>query len=172
MFSRGYRGSRSRSGRPRPVIQSFKKVLNILPASFTAGFQSIFLVQGVDSVAVGQLSNTDAQVPTGAMVKFIEIQFCVANLVAVACYINCTIQLRHSGQTAQDPDTIGGNKQRNQVFHQDLYTVGLNQNSTHKFKFKIPKKFQRVREGDDWLLTWKNSASVNQSAQIIYKFYR
>ncbi len=171
MFRRSFRGGR-RSRGPKPVVQSFKKVLNFASASFTAGFQQELLAKGTDSVAAGQPTATNAEVPTGSSIRFFEIQFAVNNSVATPCYVNCSIQYTLDGQTVVDPDLVGGDKMRNQVLHQDLFTVGTNQNSTHKFKFKIPPKFQRIREGMSWLLVWSNSATVNREAQLIYKFYR
>lgn len=141
-------------------------------ATFTAGFQTEFLIQGVDSVAVGQTSPTDANVPTGAIVKYIEVQFSAHNVTAGPLFLNCTIQYKLDAQSFKDPDLIGGDRQRNQVMHMDLFSVGQHQNSTHKFKFKVPKGFQRVREGMNWGLVWNNSASVNRKVQVIYKFYR
>ncbi len=156
----------------RPVIQSFKKVLLYLEAGFSAGFQTERIALGVDSVAAGQTGVTDTQVPTGSLIKYIEVQFAISNLVSTPCYINCTLQYILSGQTFIAPSVVGGSGQRNQVLHMDMYSVGANQNSNHKFKFKIPEKFQRLREGMAWHLTWENNASVNRQAQIIYKFYR
>ncbi len=167
---RGFQGSRSRST-PRPVLNSYKKVLKFAPASFAAGFNNMFLIQGLDGITPKQTSSTDGQVPTGAVVKFIEVQFAVNNAVSTPVFVNCTLQYNDSTQVMQDPDTIGGNAQRNQCLHMDLFSVGQNQNSTHKFKFKIPKKFQRIRDGRDWALTWSNSNSVNVAMQAIYKFY-
>ncbi len=169
MFHRGYRGSRRRAF--RPVIKSYKKVLYGAPASFGAGFNSIFLVQGKDNISPNQSNATDADVPTGSIVKYIEIQFAISNLVSIACFINCSIQYTLAGQSAKNPNQIGGSNQRNQVMHLDLYSVGANQNSTHKFKFKVPKQFQRVKEGMDWTLTWSNSESVTMNSQAIYKMY-
>ncbi len=168
---RSFRGSRRRSSM-RPVIQSYKKVLNFAQASFTAGFQNELLVNGADSTAAGQTSATDATVPTGALVKFVEFQLAINNSVASPLYINVSLQYKNAGQTFQDPNAIGGNAQRNQVLHQELFSVGQDQNSTHKFKWKIPGKFQRIREARQWSVTWSCSASCNREAQCIYKFYR
>jgi len=167
----GYRGSR-RSHGPKPVVVSFKKVLNFASASFSAGFQSERFIIGKDSQTSEQLTATDSDVPTGSIVKYVEIQIALNNSVATPVYINCSIQYHLSGQTVVDPDLVGGDDQRNQVLHQDLFTVGQDQNSTHKFKFKIPKKFQRIRAGTEWKLVWSNSATVNREVQMIYKFYR
>jgi len=156
----------------RPMVNSYKKVQNSGQATFgTPGFQSEFLVQGVDNFT-GQLTATDANVQTGSIIKFIEVQFALANVLEGACFVNCTVQYTLSSQTVVDPDQVGGNQQRNQVLHQDMFSVGGFQNSTHKFKFKIPKKFQRVREGMDWVLVWSNSAAVTRNVQTIYKYYR
>ncbi len=170
---RSYRGSRRRSSmRPRQVVQSYKKVILHASASFTAGFQQEVMSTGVDSVAAGQTSATDVNVPTGAVITNMEIQFAAANVAAAACFINANVQYVQNNQTLQDPDTIGGNPQRNQVLYTKLYSVGEGQNSTFIIKFKIPKKFQRVREGMSWLFVWNNSASITRKMQVIYKFYR
>ncbi len=81
------------------------------------------------------------------------------------------MQYSLSTQPTVNANAIGGNDQRNQVIHQDLFTVGKDQNSTHKFKIKIPKKFQRVRAGMDWTITWTTDQTVTMSLQAIYKFY-
>ncbi len=94
----------------------------------------------------------------------------ITNAVNQTAYINCLLQYNVAGQTVLDPDLVGGNPQRNQVMHQELFSVGFNQNSTHKFKLKIPKKYWRMREGMAWNLVWSNSNTVNRRLQIIYKF--
>ncbi len=96
----------------------------------------------------------------------------ITNTTAQTAYINCSLQYALSGQGGIDPDVIGGNPQRNQVLHQELFQVGFNQNSTHKFKLRIPAKYQRMREGMKWILTWSNSNSINRRLQIIYKVER
>ncbi len=156
----------------KPVIQSYKKVLHFVNASFGAGFTNEFVATGVDSVAAGQTSNIDPNVPTGSIIKYIEFQFAAANISSTTCFINCTIQYLLAGQSAVDPNLVGGSAQRNQVLHMDLFSVGINQNSLHKFRFKIPKQFQRMRESRKWLLSWRTSASINRELQVIYKFYR
>ncbi len=166
--SRGFRGGRRRSS-PRPIVKTYKKVLNFAEASFAAGLRAETFVTGVDSVAIGQTSLTDANVPTGARIKFIEIQMPITNAVDQTAYINCSLQYKLSGQALADPDGVGGHPQRNQVLHQELFQVGFNQNSTHKFKLRIPKQFQRLREGMVWILAWSNSNTVNRRLQVIYK---
>ncbi len=156
--------------RSSPNRRTFKKVLNFSEASFTAGFRGETIALGVDAIGAGQTTATDGNIPTGSRLKFFEIQMPVTNAVDQTAYINCSIQLGLGGQSVIDPDAVGGNTQRNQVFHQDLFSVGFNQNSTHKFKVKIPAKYQRMREGMFWSIVWSNSNSVNRRLQIVYKF--
>ncbi len=167
-----FRGGRRRSSMARPVIQSYKKIIKIAPASYTAGFQNQIFLTGVDSIAAGQTGPTDGNVPTGSIIKYVEIQMLVANLAAAAGFINASIQYTLSGQSFINPELMGGHNQRNQCLHMDLFAVGEGQNSTHKFRFKVPKKFQRVREGTKWSMTWANNTTVTNASQMIYKFYR
>jgi len=169
---RSFRGGRSRS--TRPVMKTYKKVLNFQDiATFSSGFFQELIIAGTDSVAIGQTSNVDAVVPTGAVVKFIECQIAVSNVAtSVPIWINCSLQYLLGGQTVVDPDAVGGNPRRNQVLHQEMYSVGENQNSNHKFKFKIPKGFQRVREGMQWLIVWSTNGTVRRQMQIIYKVHQ
>ncbi len=156
-----------------PVIQSYKKVLNFAPTSRAASTKlNQILTTGTDSVAAGQTGVTDSAVPTGAVIKYIEISFSVANLVNVSQFFWYTIQMVHTGQSSVAPRVVGGNAQRNQVFHQVQFMVGQSQNSNHMFRFKIPKKFQRVREGDKWQLVFESDQVFTEACQVIYKFYR
>ncbi len=168
-----YRRRMRRSVRPRAVIQSYKKVLNFAPTSIAAGGNNTYiLVTGEDSVAAGQTSATDNGVPTGAVVKYIEIQFSAVNLVSVASFMHIAIQHLRSGQSIVGPNATGGDPQRNQVHHLDMYTLGANQNNNRRFRFKIPAKFQRVRDGDVWVFVTTCDSIHTAGAQVIYKFYR
>ncbi len=154
---------------PRPFVKTFKKVIFFINASFGVGFTNDFLATGTDGIAPNQTTATDVTVPTGSRIRFFEVQFAANNPVATPIYINCTLQYILVGQGGADPNTIGGNPQRNQVLHMDMFSVGFDQNSNHKFKFKIPPKFQRIREGMSWVLTWHTSGTVNRQMQCIYK---
>ena len=169
-----YRRFRRRSTLPRArqVIQSYKKVINHAPASRTTGKQAFGISTGVDSVAAGQTSATDTQVPTGSVIKFIEIQFSVSNLVSVSMFQWIAIQQLRSGQSSIAPNVVGGDPQRNQVHFQKMIQVGKDQNSNMTIRFKVPKKFQRVREGDIWEFTTIADQVSSSAVQIIYKFYR
>ncbi len=168
---RHFRGSRRRA--MAPVIQSYKKVLNVAGSSHAAAAVEVMtLTQGVDSVAAGQTSVTDAQVPTGAIIKYILIQFSAANATSALAFLHLSVQLLRSGQSAISPLVIGGNPQRNQVFHQDLMTLPANASINRTIRFKVPKSFQRVREGDKWIINRSADLVWGDALQVIYKFYR
>ncbi len=168
----GRRRSRRRSS-PRAVIQSFKKVINTGPSSRPATTKVDFDVsKGVDSVAAGQISAVDVDVPTGSVIKGFEVQYCVQNLVNVAAFLHVSIQQLRANQLSIDPRVVGGDPQRNQVFWQRVYCIGQNQNVNIIKRFKIPPKFQRVRDGDEWVLTVISSQVYTDTYQAIYKFYR
>ncbi len=157
---------------PRQVVQSYKKVLNIIPTSRVAQQNNEVLVIGVDSVAAGQTSNIDPNVPTGAIIKYIEVQLAVINLSPSAAFINTAFQYKLDGQSVADPIAIGGDARRNQVLHQSMFGIGADQNNTRTYRLKIPKKFQRLREGMQWVFVFRNSETISVALQVIYKFYR
>ncbi len=154
-------------------IQSYKKVINH-PGTSRASAANIEMGMstGVDSIAAGQTGPVDFQVPTGAVIKFFDIAFAVTNLVAVSMFMNVSIQLLRAGQVSISPIVIGGDPQRNQVFFQDFFNVGRDQNAPKHYRFKVPNRFQRVRDGDRWIFNSLGSAVHASGAQIIYKFYR
>ncbi len=164
------RRSRGRSRGMRPTIRTFKKVLNFAPASTGAGVQQDqVVITGVDNLAIGQTSPTDATVPTGSKIAYFEIQLALTNLSAVFCATHITIQRLVSGQTAISPLLVGGNAQRNQVFMQSLRSTGEGQNQTWTIKFKVPPKFQRMSEGTAWMFSFSSHVSTSFASQIIYK---
>lgn len=163
----------ARRSSTRNVIQSYKKVLNFAPASHAAAANAIFtLTNGVDSIAAGQTSVGDGNIPTGSLLKFIEIQFSAVNLVNIASFMHLTVQQVRSGQTAIPGNAVGGDPQRNQVHLQEMLSLAQSQNNNRKIRIKIPKKFQRVREGDRWQFTVTCDTIWTDAVQVIYKFYR
>ncbi len=156
-----------------PVIQSFKKVLNFAPASRAAGANITASISvGQDSVAAGQISTNDPNVPTGSIIKFFEIQWSLGNLTDGNNFLHCTIQRTHSGQSTIAANVVGGSPQRNQVFMQRSFQLGDRQSGSRTYRFKVPKKFQRVREGDAWFFTRTGNAVYTDALQVIFKFYR
>ncbi len=168
-----YRRMRRRSSMiPRNVIQSFKKVIDIAPESLTVNKHDILLSQGLDSTTAGQTSPTDVDVPVGSIIKHFNIDLAFINIGNTDCFLWITIQQLRSGQTGVNPRVVGGNNQRNQVFRQKMIGVPPDTNANIHWTFKIPKRFQRVRAGDTWVIRYENDNVVSRCAQIVYKFYR
>ncbi len=157
--------------RMAPVIQSYKQVRTDAPASRLANTSiPTVLVKGVDNYAGPTAAFNE--VPTGAIVKYIDIQHSCSNLVSNNQFFWITIQHTHSTQNTIDERTVGGDPQRNQVFMQKLFMLGKDQNSNRNYRFKIPKKFQRVRESDEWVFTRQSDKVFTDTLLTIYKFYR
>ncbi len=115
---------------------------------------------------------SDSTIPTGSLLKYFEIQHSVVNVVSAITSMVVSIQLVHAGQSAIDPRVAGGNPQRNQVFFIKSFMAGENQQNDLVLKFKVPPKFQRVREGDVWTYTYINDVAISDQVLIIYKFYQ
>ncbi len=158
---------------PRAVIQSFKKILNFAPSSHGAGTKvDAVLSLGTDSVAAGQTGATDAAVPTGSIITEFIIQFGVANLAAVSCFQHISVQRLDTTQVTIAPNVTGGSPQRNQVMFMGMRSIGEGQNMNWELRYKVPKKYQRVREGSFWVFTTLATVATTDSIQVIYKFYR
>jgi len=155
------------------VIQSFKMVVNHAPTSRAAGASITHrILRGVDSISAGQSGPTDADIPTGSVVKFIELQYSAVNLVTVAMFMHTTVQLKRSGNATISPLLVGGNPLRNTIINQSMRNIGKDQNANWVLRLKIPSIYQRIRDGDDWNLVSNASQVYTDAAQFIYKFFR
>lgn len=148
-------------------------MLNHAPQSIMTQKVDYPIAIGVDSVAAGQTGPTNADIPTGSSIRYIEIQFSWANLENNAAnFMFMSIQRTLSGQNTIAPNVVGGNAQRNQVHWQMQRSLGENQNGNIVIKFKVPKKYQRVRELSVWNFTVIATDNTVNAVQIIYKYYR
>lgn len=82
--------------------------------------------------------------------------------------MHLSVQKIHTGQSTVAPNVVGGNPQRNQVFHQSLRVLGQLQNMNYSYTFKVPKKYQRIREGDAWAFVYQSSQIWTDAVQVIY----
>ncbi len=167
---RHYSRAMARGRGPRPFVKTFKKIINSAQASVTSGNNIEILATGVDAISPKQTTATDTDVPTGSRIRYMEIQFAAVNLLTGAAMLNVSIQYKLSGQSFVDPNLAGGHAQRNQIMHQVMYSAGPDQNASRIFKFKVPSKFQRLKEGMVWGLVWNGSGTVTRIVQTIYKF--
>ncbi len=165
---RGYRGMRRQSIR-NPGI-TFKKVINEASASELSGKIDFIIASGVDGISPTQATAVDHTVPVGGIISKFNIWINYASLANVAVFVTWSIQLLHKSQSSIDPLLVGGDDQRNQVMLMGVKSVGLNQNSDIQIKFNVPKKFQRIRAGDFWVVT-TNATNVSTAQKMcIYTF--
>ncbi len=164
------RGRRRYNSRPRIVQRTYKKVLNFAPSSHAAGLQiDNRLVTGTDANAIGQVTSTDAIVPTGSVIEEFVIQYGAVNLSAISNFHHFCIQYTVGTQTAFVPcNIVGGNTQRNQVLLQGMRSMNQNQNYNITMRYKIPRRFQRVKEGMFWVFSVLGTSATTDSLQVIY----
>ncbi len=166
------RYSRRRSQRRmQPVIQSYKQITVDGPASRAAA-TTIFhvFVAGIDNYAGPTAANKE--VPTGAVVKYITILASFTNLVSISALLHFNVVCQRSGMVTPTPGAVGGEPTRNTVIHTAMMFIGKEQNTNIRLQIKIPKIYQRIREGDQYVLAYRTDAVFASATQVIYKFYR
>ncbi len=152
-------------------IQSIKQVSVDGPASRAAATTIAHdFVVGVDNFTGPGAGNN--AVPTGAKIMSIIIFAVFTNLVSVSSLLHLNVQMRRAGIAGVTPGTVGGAAQRNTVIFTDMKFLGQNQNSNFVYRLKIPKLFQRIREGDTWEIRYRTDTVFASATQVIYKFYR
>ncbi len=160
-----------RRSRPRQVYaKTFKKVLNFAPSSHGAGvIVDNQLCLGTDAIAIGQTTPTDATVPTGSIIESFVVQYGAVNLSAISCFHHYAMQYTIGSQSLfVPPNLVGGNNQRNQVIKQNQHSMGQGQNYNVILRFKIPRKFQRIKEGMRWTFSSVATSAITDSIQVIY----
>ncbi len=168
---RGFRGSRRRSI-PRSTVRSVKYIVVSGPSTESSGIQAVTMITGTDNATPGQSSVTDVAVPTGAKVSQIEIFMPKVNLGAgTANFVTWTIQRTQSGQSVKDPLTISGNALRKNVLLSGVLGLGAGQNNNLHIKYKVPPKFQRIGDGDQWIIVTNNGLATSAFYYIIYKIF-
>ncbi len=164
------RFTRRRSTVTNP-IQSYKQITVDGPASRAAATNIIHtIVQGTDDYS-GPLAGNN-QVPTGAHISSVLVMLAFTNLVSVSALVHLHLQCFRSGSGVVTPGVVGGNALRNQVIATRMFFIGKDQNNNLMYQIKIPKIYQRIREGDSFALIYRCDAVFASATQAIYKFYR
>ncbi len=167
-----YRRNRRRF-RPalRPIIQSYKQVTVDGPASRAAA-TTIFhnLVVGTDNYTGPSAANNE--VPTGAKVFGILILASFTNLVSVSALLHFNVFCNRSGGIFPIPGAVGGDANRNKIIYTDMKFLSKDQNNNVRLFIKIPRIYQRIREGDSITIMYQVDAVFASATQAIYKFYR
>ncbi len=152
-------------------VQSYKQITVDGPANRAAATTIVHtFLSGLDNYVGPTAANSE--VPTGASVSSVLVMLTFTNLVSVSALLHLNVQLFRSGGTAVTPGAVGGSPARNTVIYTQMIFLGQNQNNNFMFRVKIPKLFQRVREGDAWQLRYRADAVFASATQVIYKFYR
>ncbi len=156
---------------PKGSTRSVKYVIDEVQGTSQTTTQSFELAKGVDDETLGQSSATDNSVPTGVKIRQFNIMTCWGSITGVSTFLHWSIQRLSSSQNAIDPTAVGGNPLRTNVMMQGMICIGDKQNATLDIKYKVPKKFWRIKDGDRWMLTTKSSTNVDTVKQVIYKVF-
>jgi len=152
-------------------IQSYKQVSVDGPASRAAATNIIHsYLAGVDNYAGPTAANSE--VPTGARVMSVLVMATFSNLVGISALLHFDLQCHRANTPIVVPGVQGGNPERNTVIHTRMFFIGQNQNTSLMFRVKIPRIYQRIREGDSFNIVYRCDAIFTSATQVIYKFYR
>lgn len=152
-------------------IQSYKQVTIDGPASRAAATDiNHRIALGVDNYTGPSAANEE--VPTGAKISSIDVQIAASNLVSVTSLLFITVQFVRSGQGIISPNSQGGNPQRNQITYTRMVMLGKDQNNNFHFRVRVPRMYQRMREGAFISIVTRADTVWASATQAIYKFYR
>lgn len=151
-------------------MRSVKYVIVDGPASAGAGTEVVSVALGVDNATLGQTGPTDGSIPTGARIESMDIFMPKVNLgAATANFITWTLQRTVQSQAVINPLAVAGSGLRKNVILTGVLGLGAGQNNQLHIKFKIPRKFQRMSDGDAWSIVNDNGLAVSVFYYIIYK---
>ncbi len=166
-----YRRGGRRSSNLGSIVQSFKQITVDGPASRSAATNIVHdFLKGVDNYDGPTALNNE--VPTGAKVMSVYIMATFTNLVSVSSLLHFMIGCRRAGQTFPTGGAVGGSNSRNLIIHTAMVFLGHDQNNNYVFRIKIPRIYQRIREGDTFSLLYRADTVFASATQVIYKFYR
>ncbi len=154
------------------MSRSSKYIVDKAEASQSAGLINFTMVTGTDNASLGQSSAVDTAVPVGSKITLLDIRCVYGNLVAINDFIYWSIQRKSSGQANLNPLSPGGNALRKNILLSGLFSVGKEQNFTQHIRYKIPKKFQRIADGDVWAFVTDNGAITTVANQVVYKVFQ
>ncbi len=152
-------------------IQSFKQITVDGPASRAAATNITHrFVLGIDNYA-GPTATND-EVPTGAKVMSATLFMSFSNLVSINALLHYHIQCLRFGGAIVTPGVQGGSPLRNTVIHTGMLFIGKEQNTNLQLNIKIPRIYQRIREGDQFFIVYRCDAVFASATEVLYKFYR
>lgn len=157
---------------PKGSTRSSKYIVDQAEASEAVGQHSFTLALGTDNDSLGQSSATDSAVPTGSKIRLFDLRAVFGNLVAINDFVYWCIQRRTSGQSVLNPVSPGGNPLRKNILLSGLFSVGKEQNKTLHIRYKVPKRYQRIADGDSWTFTYNLGQITTTAMQVVYKVFQ
>ncbi len=157
---------------PRGSTRSAKYIIDVASSSESSGLQAQTVINAQDGETLGQTSGTSALVPTGSKVMLLDLRMPKVNLSATANFVHWSIQRTQSGQSVINPISMGGNPLRKNVLLSGIIGLGDSQNNGLHIRYKIPKKFQRMGDGDVWSIVNNNTSAVSTVYQFMYKVFQ
>ncbi len=167
---------RRRMAAPRATITSLKnqhgRQQTTVPG--TKNFISV-----MTAIAPGEARVLGSQVPAGAHVYSIA---CDLNWIHGSATgdgsLNWYFIFMRSGQEVADAPSadwsdIGLSNLRNQIIYSELNSIGTEDAGPIKrrVRIKVPKLYQRIREGDVWRLIYDNTSSVEENIGFRFKSF-
>ncbi len=154
-----------------------KKVKNQI--SFPQTIVGNTLIQLEIATAVTGSADTKVlgnEVPVGAFVKMVAVYVNVQSIDGTSAgSFDYYIATQRSGQGAAFPDTqfsaIGLSPVRNQIYHSDMNEIGSEDSAPLRQKFfvKVPKIYQRIRDGDKLIFVMKGAQAMETN--IGFRYY-
>ncbi len=155
-----------------PSTRGVKYIIVEGPQTDAAGLIVTPLAIGTDNATAGQTGVTDTAIPVGAKIVSMDIWMPKVNLgAASANFITWSIQHLQQGQGVVNPISAGGSPLRKNIVLSGVIGLGTGQNNNLHIKFKVPKRFQRMGDGDSWQLCVDNTSAVSTLYYIIYKIW-
>ncbi len=156
---------------PKGSTRSRKYQVVSAPASESAGKVDFLLAKGVDNATLGQTSVVDENIPVGAKITELRIRWEGVSLANVAVIGHWSLQRVSANQSTLDPAVAGGNSQFKNIMLSGMKSVGLNQNSSLNIRYKVPKKFWRVGDDEEWQFVTNFNNVMTVSKECIYKVF-
>ncbi len=157
---------------PRGSTRSAKYIVQSGPSTEAAGVIAVSIAVGTDNATLGQTGPTDVAVPVGSKITKIEMFMPKVNLgAATADFVTWSLQRTQTGQAIVNPISQAGNPLRRNVLLTGNLGLGAGQNNNLHIKYKIPKKYQRIGDGDVWNVVNNNGLATSAFYQFIYKVF-
>ena len=153
-------------------MRSVKYIVEVAAASESTGIQAATICTGVDNTTLGQTSVVDSDVPVGSKILVLDIRAPKVNLTAVAAFTHWSLQRQRTGQSVVNPISAGGNALRTNIMLSGVIAFGADQNNQFHIRYKIPKRMQRIGDGDKWVMVMNNTAAISTIYEFVYKVFQ